>query len=898
MPEIGQTVSHYRIVEKIGQGGMGEVYLADDTTLNRKVALKFLPEAFTSDPERMARFEREAKLLASLNHPNIAGIHGLEQDEGNRFLVLEYVEGETLQARVSKGALSIEDTLAICRQIAEGLEAAHEKGIIHRDLKPGNVMVTAEEKVKILDFGLAKALADETQTIDPADSPTITEAITQPGVVLGTAAYMSPEQAKGKSVDKRADVWAFGCILYECLTRKKAFEGETASETLASVMKSEPEWDSLPHNLHSRIRLLLERCLEKDPKNRYSGISDARVDVQKVLADPGGLFAQPDETGESPKKQRAILPWIAVTAVLCLIIAGVAGWMLKPSLPPEPKRVMRSVYELPEDQMFTHIGMSVVDLSADGTKIVYVANQQLYLRNLNELTSRSIQGTNEDPTVPFFSPDGLWVGYYSRTDGQWKKITVSGGAPVTLCDADLSTGATWSLDNTILFEEAFSGIKRVSGNGGTTELLIEEKEGKRFHRPQALPGAEWVIFSISGKNINSWDDAQIVAQSLKTGERRILVSGGSDARYIPTGHLVYALGGVLYARAFDVDNIEVIGGAVPIVEGVQQAPKTGSANYGISDTGMLVYVVEIATTAIRHSLVWVDRNGEEEPLGAPPDEYLTVKISPDGTKVALTIGNLVTTDIWIWDVFNKNMPRLTIDENSDFPLWTLNGQRIVFQGEENAVYWRAADGTGNDELIGSGPGLGSIPNAWSGDGKTLVTFGYVGGTNVDIGSISMEGDHSYKPLLQEEYMEIQPRISPDGKWMAYASNESGSLEICVRPFPDVDKGRWQVSKDGGNSPLWSPNGKELFYRHNDEVIAVSVETEPTFKPVKSEILFRKNYVHFIRGYWNQWDIHPDGNRFLMLKESSSDATTEETQRPTINIVLNWFEELKEKVPVD
>jgi len=714
-------------------------------------------------------------------------------------------------------------------------------------------------------------------------------------MILGTAAYMSPEQAKGKSVDRQTDVWAFGAVLYEMLTGQAAFGGDEVSEILASVIKGDTNLNLLPANLHPRVREVIIRCLQKEQKKRYRDIGEAQYEIEQVLADPGGLFVQPVTAAKPRKKVKLGLPWVAAAIVLASIIVGVTVWKLRPT---ELKQVMRFYHELPEDQEFTSTAASVVDLSADGTKIVYVANQQLYIRDLNELTARPIQGTAGSPNTPIFSPDGLWVGYNSSQDSQWKKITVSGGAPVTLCDAGLPDGATWGSDNTILFEENSVGIKRVSGNGGTAELLIEEEEGKRFNRPQALPGGEWVLFSIG--NPGSWDEAQIVAQSLKTGERRVLVSGGSDARYVPTGHLVYALGGVLYAKAFDVSSMEVVGGAVPIVEGVQRSVVTGSANYGFADTGILAYVVGSAATSIRRSLVWVDRNGNEEPLGAEPHVYRVPRISPDGMKVALTIENGSKNDIWIWDIVNKNMPRLTFNENSSFPLWTRDGKRIAFSsGDKDAVYWRAADGTGDDELIGSGTGAATVPNAWSVDDKALVVMDYIGGANINIGSISMEGDHAYKPLLQEGYTEIQPRISPDGKWITYASNESGDLEIYVRPFPDVDKGRWQVSKDGGDSPLWSPNGKGLFYRKNNEVIAVAVETEPTFKVIKSETLFRGNYV--IRRPPTDlipWDLHPDGKRFLMMKESSSDETTAKTARPKINIILNWFEELKQKMPVE
>jgi serine/threonine protein kinase len=898
---IGKTLGSFTLEAQIGKGGMGEVYRAKDQKLGRDVAIKVLPEEFAKDVDRVARFQREAKLLASLNHPNIAAIYGLEEADGTHFLVLELIEGDTLADRLKRGAIPVEETLKLALQIAEALEAAHERGVIHRDLKPANIKVTPEGKVKVLDFGLAKAFAGDQSDLNLSNSPTLSEAVTMQGVILGTAAYMPPEQAKGKSVDKKADIWAFGVVLFEMLSGRTLFTGETVSETLASVIKSEPEWKSLPPNLHPRILLLLERCLEKEPNNRYSGVSDARVDIQKVLEDPSGVFGQP-VTAAKPHKMQLGIPLVAVISTLCIIIALMVGWNLKPS---EPRQIIRFYHELPHDQEFTRIGELLTAVSVDGTKIVYVANRKLYLRHLDELTTRSIQGTDEDPANPFFSPDGQSVGYYSFAERQWKRIPISGGAPVKLCDAPDPNGATWGTDGTILFAQKDGVIMSVSENGGTAEPLLEVKEGEQVYGPQALPGGEWVLFTFSATGGHNWDEAQIVVQSLKTGERKVLESGGSDARYVPTGHIVYALGNDLLAFAFDTEKMEKKGGATAIVEGVQRsgAGLTGAAHYSFSDTGILTHVVGGADALPKRSLVWVDREGKKEPIAAPPDAYTCPRISPDGMRVALQKGDdSGNYNIHIWNLDRENMQPLTFDRaEDDNPLWTPDGKRIVFSSEREGggIYWKRADGTGTVENLGSVTNRLIVPYSWSGDEKTLVFVEAAGGTGgINVGAMSMDNDHKMVPLLQENYQENQPQVSPDGKWMAYTSNESGEYEVYVRPFPDIDSGLWRVSTSGGASPLWSPDGKELFYLSNDGAIAVSVETEPTFETIKSEVLFEESHLGLLQGDAHPWDIHPDGKRFLMIQEYTGDTSTEETSRPKINIVLNWFEELKERVPVD
>jgi serine/threonine protein kinase/Tol biopolymer transport system component len=901
MSMIGKTLGTFTLEAQIGKGGMGEVYRAKDQKLGRDVAIKVLPEAFAKDADRVARFQREAKLLASLNHPNIAAIYGLEESDGTHFLVLELIEGDTLADRLKRGPVPVEESLKLALQIAEALEAAHEKGVIHRDLKPANIKVTPDGKVKVLDFGLAKAFAGDSEDMNLSNSPTLSVAATQQGIILGTAAYMSPEQASGETTDKRTDIWAFGVVLFEMLTGGSLFEGNNVSQTLASVIKSEPEWQTLPPNLHPRIRLLLERCLEKESKNRYHDIADARVDIQKVLSDPSGVFAQTITTVKPRKKLRLGLPWVAAALVLGAIIAGMAVWMLRPT---DPRQVMRFYHELPEGQMFTNLAASLVDFSADGKKIVYVANEQLYIRNLSEPTAKPIKGADGDPFAPVFSPDGQWVSYFSGADSQIKKIAIGGAAPVTLCDADMPLGAVWDSNDTILFGQS-TGIMRFSEHEGTAELLVKAKEGERISVSQVLPGGEWVLCTLKSIHSGVWDEAQVAAQSLRSGERRLLVPGGRDARYVPTGHLVYALGDVLYARPFDVDRLKFTGGAVSVVEGVRMAGVTGSASYVFSNTGMLAYVAGGNIEAAERSLVWVDRSGREEALAAEPKVYLDPRISPDGKKVALGIWDSAedNEDIYIWDLAGETLDRLTFDGASDrYPVWSPNGKRIFFSSDHGAepagIYWKAADGTGEREHVASIQDRDLLPFSWSVNGDTLLLQEYVGNPfGLDIGALLMEGDHARTPILQEEYWEHNPQISPNGRWMAYVSNESGDPEVCVSPFPEI-KGKRQVSTNGGNEPIWSPDGKELFYRNGDSVMAVEVQTEPSFKRGNPVLLFRGRYIATGVVNIRTWDIHPDTGKFLMLKEFTDDSDTEGIPRAKINIIANWFEELQDRVPVD
>ncbi|MCZ6768011.1 MAG: protein kinase [Acidobacteria bacterium] len=880
---IGKTLSHYKVIEKIGQGGMGEVYRAEDTNLDREVAIKVLPEQFTKDPQRLARFEREAKLLASLNHPNIAAIYGFEEADDVRFLAMELVPGETLAERVAKGPLPVEEALEICRQIAEGVEAAHEKGVIHRDLKPANVKVTPEGKVKILDFGLAKAFEEETPVTDISQSPTLTEEMTRAGVILGTAAYMSPEQAKGKPVDKRADVFAFGAVLYELLTGKRAFEGETITETIAKVLESEPKWELLPENTPWTVRTLLRRCLTKDVHDRLDGIGNVRTEIKLALEEPA--TASPTGVGSSvqPVLWKRAMPW-GLAGMMALIIALML-WNLRPTASTPPP-VVRSVVAVPADLRMPDLSDGAMALSPDGTHLVYVATRegstQLYLRTMDQLEAKPISGT-ESASSPFFSPDGRWLGFFANS--KLKKVSMSGGAPVILTDIPSPlAAASWGADDTIVVRASVnSELVQVSADGGTLEALTTRKNGETDHvSPQVLPDGETVLFTV-----RSGSDSQIVVQSLETLERRVVLERAVGARYVPSGHLVYPQSGTLMAVAFDLGQLEVTGSPIPILEGVADSGAPGYfAHFAFSDTGTLVYISAGTNPREGSILVWVDRKGAEQPLAAPPRPYNHPRLSPDGQRLAVSFAGAV----WTYDIQGDTLTRRTFDQGT-FPLWTPDGKRITFQstrlGGPQNLFWQPADGTGvGEQLVLSA--LSKTPHSWSPDGKFLAYTELSPNSAGDIWVLPLEGERKPEPFLQEPYSETGAVFSPDGHWVAYRSNESGRQEIYVQPFPTTGA-KWQISSDGGEAATWveTRTGQEIFYRNGEKMMAVDIITEPAFASGKAKLLFEGKYTAF--GPRAAYDVTPDGQRFLMIKESEQQVTH-------INVVLNWFEELKRLVP--
>ena len=870
---IGETIAHYTITEKIGKGGMGEVYRATDTKLHRDVALKVLPEAFVSDRERMARFSREAQVLASLNHPNIAAIYGLEESDNRQTLVLELVEGETLAERLSEGALPLEESLQIALQMAEALEAAHEKGIIHRDLKPANVKITPEGKVKVLDFGLAKALEREAVEADVSQSPTRSHLATGTGMIMGTAGYMSPEQARGKPVDKRTDIWAFGAVFYEVLTGKQTFQGEDASDTLAAVLRSDIDLEKVEKVAPPPILRLIRRCLDRDQQNRLRDIGEARVTVQEYLADPAADEVDRAVAFLPAVSKRQMVGWLLPCAIATAIITLTAVWILSPQ--PVPKPLTRMALVLPSDQQLSSSGRHQVALSPDGTHLVYVANNQLYLRAMDQLEAKPIPGTTGGRS-PFFSPEGQWVGFYAG--GELKKVPIGGGAPVTLSEAGNPYGASWGADHRIVFGQGNEGIFQVPATGGTKELLISVAGSEEAHGPQVLPGGQSVLFTLGGPV--PWDDAQIAVQSLETGERKVLVNGGTDARYVSTGHLVYVRAGTLLAVPFDLGSLEVNGDPIPIVEGVLQSELTGAAQFSFSDLGSFVYVPGGGGMS---ELVWVDRNGVEEPIKAEPLPYQQPRLSPDGRLLALEIEG----DIWAYDLIRETTTRVTFDGGSR-PAWTPDGEQIVFT-HFSGLSMVAVDGSSGVERVLEGASHHS--NAVSPDGQTLLLHAH-NQESEDALTLKLDGQSEPQSWLATAFRDSGTAFSPDGKWIVYVSDESGQNEIYVRSFPGPG-GRIQVSTDGGNQPLWIANG-EIFYKQANQMIAVQVQTEPELIVSRPQKLFEGQYIFGNVGPFASYDVTPDGQQFVMIKAGG--ATGEARQE--IIVVQNWFEELKRLVPTE
>jgi len=900
---------------------MGEVYRARDTKLDRDVAVKVLPEEFAEDEERLARFEREAKLLASLNHPNIASIHGFEDSDGLNALVLELVEGPTLAERIQQGPLPVDETIAIAKQIAEALEAGHEAGIIHRDLKPANIKVTEDGAVKVLDYGLAKALEGDSSSQDDSElsqSPTLTRQGTQIGVILGTAAYMSPEQAKGKRVDKRTDIWAFGAVVYEMLTGNRAFAGEDVSDTLAAVLRAEPDWEVLPAQLSPTLLTFLARCLEKDRSQRTRDAGDLRLAIDGAFDVP---VSQPGETERASTQRRPLV--MSLVALVALSVGLLLGRASQPesSARTNPRERTRLALNLVNgyylsggtelEKLVPHAllrpSRRSFSWSPDGRTLVYAASDgdttRLFRRSLGRELATSIAGT-EGAHVPFVAPDGADIGFFVGTElkrvsldsGEVRTITTSGAKP------EPRRGASWSVDDTILVASG-NGIYQVPASGGEMRRLTGDDPAHRepLAFPELLPDGRAVLFNIVvGTVASEWD---IAVESLDTGERRVVIEGGSDPRYVSSGHILFLRAGSLMAIPFDIERRETTGSPIRVLEDVMHAAQgpngnldTGAGQFSVSSSGELAYVPGGIYPPVDSKLAWVDRTGASELLPLPGSgPYYNPRFSPDGTRLAYVSGSRGNVQIWMYDIELQTPVRLTSTGENYPPIWSPDGSRVAFRSVSEGRYQLMslkADGSEEPQSM-TRDDVSGHPTSWSRDGVLAFFTGSV--SHRDIWTLSTNDDGLPKAFLATPADETAAAFSPNGRWLAYISDETGRFEVYVRPFPEGTP-VYRVSTAGGGAPAWSRDGRELYYRSSGEqratgVMVVDVTSDPDFTRGKPRALFDAEFETSVP---RSYDMSPEGDRFVMrtISQAEPQPVTE------IQVVLNWLDELKRLVPTE
>ena len=877
----GQRVGPYEILAVIGAGGMGEVYRARDIRLSRDVALKILPEIFAADPDRMARFEREARVLAALSHPHIAAIHGLEESGVTCALVMELLEGPTLADRIAAGPIPLDEALPIAKQIAEALEYAHDHGVIHRDLKPSNIKVSTDGSVKVLDFGLAKALQDEPIAADPRDSPTLSMAATMPGVILGTAAYMSPEQAKGRPVDRRADIWAFGVVLFEMLTGKTLYSGETAAEIVAAVMMKEPTLDALPVKIPPAIRNLLRRCLEKNLKRRLQHIGEARIVIEDVLS--GTTPTEPPVV-----QRRWPIGWVALTAVLLFAVVALSFMRLHNS--PGHEQSIR--FQVPPPEKSTP---GMFRLSPDARYIVTVTYEggrtALWLQPLDSLQPQALPGT-EGATYPFWSPDSAFIGFFAQ--GKLKKIAVAGGPPQTLCDAPNGRGGTWNNSGLILFTpDVTGGLYRVSAAGGLAAPVTQPTPSNgavsdRF--PEFLPGGNRFLYLQLDDKL---EKPEISVGSLAGNPPVRILSDYSNAVYVPpaaagrSGYLLFRRGTTLMAQPFNPDRLQLTSEMFPVAEEVGERGNQGNAAFSASDNGVLAYSSGGNLGILSREMAWVDRTGKRLGIAGQPGPISNPALSPDEKRISFGAaqkqGNRF--DLWLLDVARGVPSRFTFrSDGADDGIWSPDGSTIVFGSNATSIYRKPANGAGKEELLLAG-GTNDRPSDWSRDGKFVVYESFGGATGTDLWLLPMEGDHKPLPYLQTPFNEGNAQFSPDGRWMAYSSNESGQAQVYVQAIP-ASGAKWQISPAGGDQPRWRRDGKELFYISADQkLMAVPVKSGAAFEASAPRSLFALDPVYPpITGRF-AYQPGADGNRFLILANVGGAGAP-------ITVVLNWQAGLK------
>jgi serine/threonine protein kinase/Tol biopolymer transport system component len=915
MLPAGTRLGPYAIVAPHGAGGMGEVYRATDSTLKRQVAVKILPPAMAADPDRLARFQREAEVLASLNHPHIAAVYGLEHASDMKALVMELVEGPTLAERIERGAIPVDEALPIAREIAEALEAAHAQGIIHRDLKPANIKVREDGTVKVLDFGLAKLTESASSSLpggsDPSQSPTLTSpaARTEMGIILGTAAYMSPEQARGRSVDKRTDIWAFGAVLYEVLTGARAFDGEDVTEMMAAVVKSTPNWAALPADVPQPVVTLIQRCLAKDRNERIGDISVARF----VLADHATLSgvhgAAVKPAPRWPQaRPLALAGMVLIGAAIGMSLGGVIPWRSSPV----PLVTHLQMGVAPADHLLQSFSVrpsrTAMALSPDGRVVVFSAAgnnaTQLYRRYLDQADATPLAGT-EGAVGPFFSPDGAWIGFWANN--KIKKVPAAGGPPFTICDAPPGNiwGASWAEDGTIFFASR-TGIARVSAAGGTPSP-VTQPDGTRHLLPQSLPrGNALLITQISSVDhgASQWEKANVILHSIDDGRQRVILSGAADARYVDTGHLVYMKTGTLMAVPFNLQSLELTGAPMALIEGVMQAvnapnlaDETGAGQFVVSDSGTLVYAGGGIGPVFHRSLVWVGRDGTTQPVAtAPAGPFLNPRLSPDGRRIAVSVrqGATRASDLWVYDA-ERGAPTRVSFEGANAAVWSPDSKRLVYGA--GRLFVTNADGTGKPEQLTVGDD-NQTPSSWaSASGAIAFLQRTAGGLN-GIWVLPFNGDRKPTLFMESRFTLWQPAFSPDGRWIAYVSNESGEAEVYVQPYPGPGE-KVRVSTAGGSEPIWTSKGRDLLYRsggpEEQQFMSAAIVSLTPFRTGPPRVLFKAKPGEYDRtAPVSAWDATADGQRLLLLRNHAS------TDRPVtaMHVVLHWTEELKRRVPAE
>ncbi|MBI4909591.1 MAG: serine/threonine-protein kinase [Acidobacteria bacterium] len=890
----GHRLGPYEILAPLGEGGMGVVYRAHDTVLGRAVAVKVLPETLSGDATFLARFEREARTLASLNHPNIATIFGMEREGDIRAIVMELVEGPTLEERLRTGAMQWEEAMPVALQLTEALEAAHEKGIAHRDLKPANIKVTADGTVKVLDFGLAKALTADEPSTDPGSSPTLVAGSTRVGMILGTAPYMSPEQARGIFIDKRTDIWAFGVVLYEMLTGQTLFPGELISDILADVLRKEIRFDALPEATPPHVRALLVRCLERDRKNRLRDIGEARILIQNPPAAP---VPQPVV---ATSVQRPLLPW-AIAAGLALM-AGGASWMAWRGTQTGDHPLIRlnaelaSGVELADPTNVRHLAMA-----PDGKRLAVMIRgkdgvSRMATRRIDQSQVVILSGTDNASNL-FFSPDSQWIGF--SADGKLKKISVQGGSPVTLCDALLVRGASWGDDGNIIAALGSSvPLSRIPSTGGTPVTITKLNPGERTHRqPYVLPGSRAVLF-IADSGTADYDNANIDALSLPGGHRKTVVRGGHSPSFLPSGHLLYAHAGTLFVAPFDEKRLELTGVAVPAMEDAGGVANN-NADYGFSSDGTFVYLSGRRVSASR-PVSWLDNSGAPSTLHPEGMVYQAPRFSPDGRRLAVGVTSTASAsiDIWVKDLVQGTFSRLSMVGGFNVAaVWTRDGKHIFFlsrEGPAPGLYCIRSDGSAEARRLLENTQLS--PQDITPDGKRLIVINArIRGESAGILSLPLEWDgDQVKVGKPEEFLPngTQPRLSPDGRWLAYGSRETGSFDVYVRPFPGPG-GKWMVTPAHGHRPEWSKNGRELFFLDSERRLNVLEYTVSgaTFQAGKSRVWAEARLANMGVGVY---DVAPDGKRVAAILSGREDEGEKQTH---LMFLLNFFDELRRLAPV-